>query len=237
MPKIKKRNNTTKKQPEQEVMTIAHYVSEYFQIFRKYIIAAAVALVSVLVLVGGYMIMISLNEKKAEPLVAVAYEYYSPAGAQADYQKALSLFRDVQKKYSNTMSGAIAAYYVGNCLTNLGQTEDALKAYQQFVQDYSGRKFLLGLVYQRMGYVYVALNKPAEAIKAWEQAETINGPGVATAELARLYEATGNLEEAQKKYKLIIAKLGGTTWAIDAMAKSQFTSSQIPMPGTAKEAK
>ena len=198
---------------------------------------AVTIVVALLVLGGGYAIMVSMNEQKAAPLVAAAYEYYNPAnGRSADYQTSLALFRDIQIKYSNTMSGAIAAYYVGNCLANLGQTEDALKAYQNFIQDYSGKKFLLGLVYQRLGYLYISLNKPGDAIKALEQAEAINGPGVSTVELAKLYEATGNVLEAQKKYKLVITKLAGTTWAMEAMAKMQNTT-PIPVPGTAKEAK
>ena len=36
------------------------------------------------------------------------------------------------------------------------------------------------------------------------------GPGIATLELARLYEAAGNSAEAQKKYKVIADKLAGT---------------------------
>jgi tetratricopeptide (TPR) repeat protein len=234
MPTIKKRSSAAKNQPEQEVMTIAHHIAAFLHTYKKYFMTAAIALVAVLALAGGYAIMVSMNEQKAAPLVAAAYENYSPAGGTpADYQKSLTLFRDIQKKYSNTMSGAIAAYYVGNCFANLGRTEDALKEYQQFIQDYSGRKFLLGLVYQRMGYLYVGLDRQADAINAWEKAETINGPGISTVELAKLYEATGNLPEAQKKYKLIINKLGGTTWAMEAMAMMQ-NATPMPVPNAGK---
>jgi tetratricopeptide (TPR) repeat protein len=120
------------------------------------------------------------------------------------------------------MSAAIAQYYIGNCLEKLGQTDEAIKEYQTFVNTYSGRKFLLGLVYQRMGYAYVLLGKQAEAIKSFEQSDALDGPGVATIELARLYEASGNIPESQKKYKLIQEKLGGSSWSIEAMGKNRL---------------
>jgi tetratricopeptide (TPR) repeat protein len=238
MPTIKKRGFATKKQHEQEMLTMTHHAFEFLATYKKQMIAVAAVIVAALALAAGYAVLRSTQEQKAAPLVAVAYEHYSPAGGSpADYQKALALFRDVQKKYSGTTSGAIAAYYVGNCLANLGQPEEALKEYQQFIKDHSGEKFLLGLVYQRMGYVYVGLNKQAEAIKAWEQAEKVSGPGLPTIELARLYESTGNVSEAQNKYKLVKEKLGGTIWAMEAVAKMPKTDLPTPFPGAAKEAK
>jgi tetratricopeptide (TPR) repeat protein len=177
--------------------------------------------------------MKSLEEQKAAPLVAAAYEYYSPAaGANADYGKAITLFRDVQKRYPGTMSGAIAQYYIGNCLVNLERPEEALKEYQAFVTKYSRDKLLLGLVYQRMGYVFSSLGKQADAVKSFEQSESLLGPGPATVELARLYEASGNVPEAQKKYKTIAATLAGTSWGAEATGKIQkFEPAPQPLPG------
>ncbi len=74
-------------------------------------------------------------------------------------------------------------------------------------------KDLVGLAYQRMGYVYSALGKQSEAIASFEKAEAVLGPGIATVELAKLYERAGNTAEAQKKNKVIAEKLGGTTFA------------------------
>jgi tetratricopeptide (TPR) repeat protein len=166
--------------------------------------------------------------------VASAYGYYSPSqGIGADFTKALDLFRSVQKQYSSTGSGAIAQYYVGNCLANLGRNDEAIKEYQAFAAKYAGDKFLLGLVYERMGYVYSGLGKQADAIKAFEQSEALLGPGVSTMELAQLYEAAGNITGSQQKYKLIASKLAGTAWAMEAMGKIQkIAPLQMPAPLT-----
>jgi tetratricopeptide (TPR) repeat protein len=237
MPTIKKRGSAVKKQSEQEILTIAHTISAFVSSYKKQFTIAVSSLVAIVAIVAGYWLMKYLEEQKAAPLVAAAYEYYSPAaGENADYSKALSLFQEVQKKYPGTMSGAIAQYYVGNCLVSLDRPEEALKEYQAAVKKYSSDKLLLGLVYQRMGYVYYSLGKQDDAVKSFEQSESLMGPGTATVELARLYEASGNVLEAQKKYKMISEKLAGTTWGMEAINKVQKIQ-PAPNPPSGKNEK
>ncbi|HUI66701.1 MAG TPA: tetratricopeptide repeat protein [Nitrospirota bacterium] len=237
MPTIKKRGSAAKKQPEQEIVTIAHKISAFVSSYKKQFTIAVSTLVAILLIIAGYWLKKSLDEQKAAPLVATAYEYYSPAaGANVDYGKALSLFREVQNKYPGTMSGAIAQYYIGNCLVNLDHPEEALREYQTVVTKYSNDKLLVGLAYQRMGYVYNSLGKQADAVKSFEQSESLMGPGTATVELARLYEASGNVPEAQNKYKSIAEKLAGTTWGMDAINKVQKIES-VPNPPSGKNDK
>jgi tetratricopeptide (TPR) repeat protein len=228
---IKKKVRVSKQTQEQEIATIMHKVTTVLSGYRQQVVIAISILVALLVIAGGYSIMRSADERKAGALFSTAYESYSSSGSQ-DYRKALELFRGIQKKYSGTLSAAVAQYYIGNCLANLGQADEALKEYQVFVNIYSDRKFLLGLVYQRMGYVFRMLGKQTEAIKAFEQSDALGTPGVATVELARLYEAAGNIPESQKKYKIVQEKLGGSVWSIEAMGKTQsFEPASKPVAG------
>lgn len=220
MAKIKKKAHAARKQSEPQIAGILHRVQDFFATYRRTILPAAAAAAAAALIIAAYFFYQSLQDRKASPLTAAAYEYYSPAGnTPPDYKKALDLFRDIHQKYAGTMSGAVARYYAGNSLMALGQREAALKEYQNFVKEYSGEKLLLGLVYQRMGFAYTEQGQQAEAIEAFEQSEGLQGPGLATRELARLYEAAGNKEAAQEKYKLLAEKLPGTPWAFEAMAK------------------
>lgn len=236
MPTIKKRGYAAKKkqQPGQEIVTAANKVSEIARANRKPLTIAGSVIAAVLIIAGLVSLMRSMQEEKAAPLLASAYEIYSPSkGTPPDYTKALELFRDVNKRYSSTRSGAMAQYYAGNCLMSLGRNDEALKEYQSFVSKYSGDKFLLGLVYERMGYLFNALGKQSDAIQAFEKSESMAGPGVSTVELAKLYEAAGNIPAAQNKYKLISDKLAGTKFAMDAMSKVQKISTPpASAPGT-----
>ncbi len=232
MPTIKKRSKTAQKQqPEDEIRSLARQASHFAAANKNVLSSSAAVLVVVLILVFGYRYLNSQREQQAAPLVATAYGYYNPAqGTPPDYGRALEMFRDVQKRFPSTMNGAIAQYYIGNSLMDYGRYDEALKAYQTFVEKYANDSFLLGLVYERIGYADTGLGRQGDAIKAFLQAEKLLGPGAATLEIARLYEAAGNTAGAQQKYKEIADKLAGTPWAMEAMGKVQKIS---PMPAAA----
>lgn len=217
---IKKQAYAAKNHPEQKIEGIIHTVSAVYAQYRRYIVTAVTAVLAVLVAVGGYSLYQSGKDRTASAMLSRAYEYYSPRQApQPDYGKALELFREIGKTYSGTLSAAIARYYAGNCLMNTGRMEEAIKEYQYFVKQHAGDKNLLGLVYQRMGYAYRALGNRDESLKAFEKAETLLGPGLATVELANLYEQAGKTEEARKKYRMIAEKLAGTELSEEAKKK------------------
>jgi tetratricopeptide (TPR) repeat protein len=232
---IKKKGQFSNQTQDQKIKTIALRTTDFLEAYGKYLVIAA-SLVAVLLVIGGaYFIKKSVDERKAGPPLAAAGEVYRlPDAATADYGKALELYRDVRKEYPGTMNGAIAQYYIGNCLANLGRADEALKEYQIFIDSYSGDKFLLVLVYQRMGYLYSMLGKQADALKAFEQAESLGGPGIATVELARRYEASGSMIESKKKYKTVQDELGGTSWAGEATGKVQAIK-PTPQPNAENE--
>lgn len=232
MPTIKKRGEAGPKNQEQEIVTLAHKINAVVAQYRRPFAVVLSVAAAFLIIWAGYSIFRSQKEQKASPLLAAAYEHYKPSGgAPADYGKAIELFREISAKYSGTTSGAVALYYTANCLADLGKTDEAIKGYQEFVKRYSGEKFLLGLAYQRLGYTYLQAGKPDDARKSFEQAETLLGPGVATVELARHYEAAGNQPEAEKKYKIILEKMAGTSWSREAMGKVQKIAPTPPAAG------
>lgn len=220
MPTIKKKAPKKKIQPDEEIRSIAHQVADFYQSRKRVVNIAAAAALAVLLLAGTYFAVQAGKERTATQLLSAAYESYSPAGgAPADHPRALNAFRDISAKYGGTLSGAVARYYAGNVLANMGQLNEALAEYEQALKMRSGGKVLKGLVYQRMGYVYTRLGEQEEAVKAFQQAEQLAGTGAATVELARYYEKAGKSEEAQKKYKEIVEKVPATTWAMEAQTK------------------
>lgn len=219
MPKIKKKAKSLM-QTEAEIKSIAHHASEYYQVYQKQFNLAIAAVVLAIAVTLIYSLMQSANEKKAGQMLSTAYDAYSPGGgAPANYPQALQRFQDIVKQYGGTVNGAIAQFYIGNVYVQMGQPEAALKEYETFIKKHSGEQFLLGLVYQRMGYTYLAMGKQDEAVKAFGQAEALEGTGLATYELARLYDRAGKSDEALKKYKDISEKLPASSWAMEARKK------------------
>jgi tetratricopeptide (TPR) repeat protein len=231
---IKKRGGAAKNQQETRIESAAQKVAAFLSAHRKTLKPAAALVVAVALIAAGYLFVQSGRNREASMLLTTAYGYYNPSGNVApDYARALDLYRDIQKKYSGTASAATAQYYIGNCLAGIGKTDEALKEYQYFVKKYSGEKLLLGFVYQRMGYAYAALGNRDEAVKAFERSESAGGPGLATVELARMYEREGKTEESLKKYRTVLEKLQGTQWAAEATAKMRVTGA-VPQPGPVK---
>lgn len=228
---IKKKAVTTRRQSEEELKSLVHTFSDYAYARKKKLMPIGIGILALILIIPIYVGVRSGWEREASARLSAAYGYYSPApGVTPDYNKALDLYRDIQKKYSSTKGGATAQYYIGNSLAALGQYPDALKEYQRFIKKYSSEKFLLGFVYQRMGYIYASLGNLAEAIHAFEQSEQIAGPGPATVELAHLYEKGNRTDDAQKKYKMIIQKFPGTQWSFEAMSKTK-----IPEPAGSQD--
>jgi tetratricopeptide (TPR) repeat protein len=222
MQTIKKKAYAAKPHQEQEIVTMANKVSKIVGANRKVLSIVAAVLAGILLLVAVVSFKRSYGEQKAGPQFEAAYSRYSPrTGSNPDYAKALELFRDVHKQYPSSMSGRMAALYAANCLAGLGRGDEALKEYQSVIHEYGSDKLIAGLAYQRIGYISAAQGKQSDAIKAFEQSDSLLGPGIATVELARMYEAAGNRAEAQKKYKMIADNLPGSTWAMEAMGKVQ----------------
>jgi len=220
MQSIKKKGPGGKKShAEPQINTLAHKAADLYSLHSKNISIAVAVIAAMLIIAAAYSLYKGSNDKKASALLATAQDSYHNQAGPADYTKALELYRTVLKQYPRTMSGAIAQYYIGNCLANMNQAPDALKEYEAFVKNYSGEKDLLGQVYQRIGYAYNMLGNQAEAVKAFEMAEKMLGPGIATMELARTFERMGNTVDAQNKYKVIMEKLSNSSLAAEAQSK------------------
>ncbi len=219
MPKIKKKAKALM-QPEDEIKSIVHNVSDYYQAYQKQFNLAITVIVLVLAVTLIYSFVRSGNEKKASQMLSAAHDASNPGGgAPANYPVALQRFQDIVKQYGGTVNAAIAQFYVGNTYAQMGQPEAALKEYEAFISKYSSETFLLGLVYQRMGYVFLSMGKQDDAVKAFGQAEAITGTGPATLELARLYDRAGKSQEALKRYKEISDSLPSSAWAMEARKK------------------
>lgn len=233
---IKKKGLASVRPAETRIKGVYDRALEYLQAHRDKVVPAAFAVILAAVIAGSYVFIQARRDAKASALLSQAIEYYSPAtGIPADYAKSLELFRDIARQYSGTTSGAIARYYAAASLAAIGKTDDALAEYQELVRRRAAKKFIAGLAYQRMGYLYASKGNTAEAIKAFEQADRLLGPGLATMELARLYEKTGNAERSQKMYKVISEKLAGTQWAFEAMTKLPPPEQKQAQPAAEKK--
>jgi predicted negative regulator of RcsB-dependent stress response len=223
---IKKKSAGGQSQNEEKALAFFGRISDSVKVYQKQFAIALSLVVAILVVMGISSFLQTRKEHKAAPQLAAAYELYRPASGTSDDQRALDAFLAVAKQFPDTKSGMMAVFYAGNCLTDMGKANEAVQQYQSLINNHSNEKMLVGLAYQRMGYVYLGLGKTDDAKKSFQQAEAQLGAGASTIELARLYEITGDMPGARDKYKAVLDKLAGTGMAAEAMSKMQIA--QMP---------
>lgn len=240
MPVIKKRVSGKKKQqPAEEIKSIMHDFSDIASRHKKLVTLVGIAVLAIAIVYTGYALLQASRDATAAKLLAEANEIAAPLGGIAvDRQASLDRYREIADQYSGTMSAAVARYYAANSLAGAGRSDEALKEYQKFIDHYSRKKVLLGFVYQRMGYLYSGMGKSDEAIQSFSRAEELTGIGLATLELAKLYDQSGKKEASQQKYKEIVDTLPSSLWAMDARTKlPPPTLTAAPPPPAAAESK
>lgn len=218
MAKIKKRGQ--REHAPYEFKSMTHDIADFYQEHQKQFNAGLLLVAVVIVAAILFSMAKAGKEKSAGLLLETAYASYGDRGGRdQNYEKALQGFQEVVRQYGGTVNAAIAQFYAGNTLVKMGRTEDALKAYQECVQRYSGEKFVAAQAYQRMGYLHLSLGKDDDAAAAFNKAEALTGAGVATLELARLLERAGKTKEADAKYRELTERLPGTVFAQAVRAK------------------
>jgi tetratricopeptide (TPR) repeat protein len=175
---------------------------------KKVITAGIIVLVIVLGLVF-YQMWDRKKEADAGQKLSAAMEMYqrvsSPyrEGSPSEYKTALGGFDDVIKQYPGTSSGKFSLLYKGNIHFKLGELDEAIKAYQAFLEK-AGKETLYRLFgLEGLGYAYEGKKEYAKAIDAYQQivamGETFQS-GDAYLSLGRCYERLGKNQEALENY-------------------------------------
>jgi tetratricopeptide (TPR) repeat protein len=209
----------SKKNLTQEELAVNEAVSKTEQFFEKYVKWCLVALVVLLLLIGGGYAYKALVWDKdvaaAKELIVKAQERFP--GATPNYDLALNGdengagFKQVADEYSWTPAGNIAKHYAGICYLHLNDLENAAK----YLASYSTVSGLANEIINAQnlglqGDIAVEQGDYAKAAKLYAKAvkESENGY---TAPLylykgGMAYKAAGELEDAKECFETIIAK-------------------------------
>ena len=160
-------------------------------------------------IVGGVLWYDTQTAKKAQDLEREATQHYltRPADdlkkADSNLKQAIALYKRVADEYPRTPSGPLALFHLGNALVQANEFDGAIDAYKRFVVAYGSHVALLGLVQQRLGYVYLLKGDRDQAVKAYSAVLQILGAlnrDHALFELARLEESQSRPEGAMGYY-------------------------------------
>jgi tetratricopeptide (TPR) repeat protein len=165
------------------------------------------------VLLGAFFLFQKWEEKKE----GEAYQLFGTAlqlnqmldspyreGSSADYRSLIEKFDEVITKFPHTSSGKLSLLYKGNLHLKLGEFDEAIKAYETFLQEAGKEKFYRLLAMEGLGYAHEGKKEYEKALEAYERMlEMGEGLQVANAHLnkGRCYEKLGKKKEALESYK------------------------------------
>lgn len=189
-----------------------------FDRYRAIFIAILAGVVLLFIIVAGYYYLTLKWDKEASVLENLAYTSY----IEGDYQKAISMYQEILDKYSNSRSTPVSMYYIGNSYLALGQADQAIAAYNKFIEEYDDQDTILPLVSLNLGYAYLNKRDYNNAISSFKQASALKGSLVADRaayEAARTYEASGDKVSAIERYEYLVKTFPNSPWSQDASAK------------------
>lgn len=228
MPKaIKKRVTKKIGLKEEEVKSAAvrslGVIKEKKRIFILILIALGIVVISTI----AFMLYSSSMKEKAYSFEREAYNYYykvnlkTPLTDEERWRKSLELFQNAIK----VKSTPTVQFYIGNCYFNLGDYDNAIKAYNKFTDEYKKEEVILPLVYQKLASAYIKKGKNDEIIKTLDTLTQFKNGIFKDAALileARHYEITGRDEDAIKKYKELVDGFPSSPWTAEARARIEM---------------
>jgi len=125
----------------------------------------------------------------------------------SEYKNLLEKFDEVIKEYPRTSSGRFSLLYEGNIHLHLGEFDEAIKAYQAFLQKAGKEKLYRYFGMEGLGYAYEEKKDYEKALEAYQKILEI-GDRFPMAEpyleMGRCYEKLGKKKEALDSYKAFL---------------------------------
>ena len=186
-------------------------VAELHSAWEKYGKQLSIALVAIIVIVGGFFAYRNLvsepNEKQASEAMFRAEEYYRMDSARLalNGDQVNAGFLKIISKFGSTKAGKLANFYAGSCYLKMGDFNNAVK----YLKDFSSPvEQLQERAYGLLGDAYSEQNKKEEAAEQYKKAGTYfeKDELFSPEYLFRsgyLYESMGKTQDAIAMYKII----------------------------------
>jgi tetratricopeptide (TPR) repeat protein len=128
-------------------------------------------------------------------------------GSPQEYKNVLEKFNEILTKFPRTPSGKIAILYKGNIDIRLGEFEEAMEAYESFLQKAGKEKLYRSFAMEGLGYAHEGKKDYEKAINVYQKVVDL-GERFQSANaylgLGRCYEKLGKNREALEQYKNFI---------------------------------
>ncbi len=224
--KIKTPSKKSMLEPEELVSRSEILIDQVLQ-HRRWIAIGTALVLMVAVAAGGSFWYVSEQNRKARLLEYEAMKLTSGRGNDQEaggpqYQLAAQRYEEVLTLYPGSASAPFAQFQLGNVYYEMGRYDEALAAYQTFIERYADARTLLPMVRQRKGYAHLATGDLKSALAEFEQVTRVpdawNKPQ-AHYEAGRVHEGSGDNEAAISQYESLIKAFPRSPWAQEAQTR------------------
>ena len=185
------------------------FITQHF----KKVVTAGIIVLALILFIVLYQMWEKQKEVEAYRDFGLAMEMYRKAGSMdrerlpSEYKNVLARFDEVITKFPGTSSGRFSLLYKGNIDLQMGEFEEAIKAYQAFLEKAGEEKLYRLFALEGLGYAYQGKKDYENALRTYQKiAEMGEGIQTADAYLNRglCYERLGKNKEALENYKAFL---------------------------------
>ncbi|HUL23587.1 MAG TPA: tetratricopeptide repeat protein [Thermodesulfobacteriota bacterium] len=150
------------------------------------------------------------NSESANQMFNAAVEIYqmvsSPyrEGAPEEYKNVIERFNEVMTKFPKTQAGKLAILYKGNLHLRLGEFDEAIKAYDDYLKKAGKEKLYRAFAMEGLGYSYEGKRDYEKAMHAFQKVIDLGESfqlANAYLDLGRCNEKMGKTKEALENYR------------------------------------
>jgi len=186
---------------------ITDYISEntnrFYAIVTGVVIAAIIAF-------GIYMYWSNYQSSAREMYAKAQNNMARNVSTPDDVRANVKIYQELFKKYPHSLSARMSYYHLGNLYYNLGEIDNAITEYKQYVSssrsDNSGITFL---TLTSLGYCYEGKKDLKVALEYFEKAQKSDNVGfesIGFRNIARIYEQLNDKKNALENYKSALQK-------------------------------
>jgi tetratricopeptide (TPR) repeat protein len=205
-------------------------VSTYVAENKKNIYISSSVITAIIVIVVGWYLYNMNYENEAQKLYAKAHLAAMKNASQGinPDQNILKLYQDVITQYPGSKAAMMSHYQMGSIYYDIGNLDDSLKAYADFIKEAPGGSDLQAMGYSGLGYCYERKKDWKNALESFEKASASKTggsfAGIAYRNIARIYEEMNNREKALEYYQKALSKTTDPSMELFLKRKISSTS-------------
>ena len=151
------------------------------------------------------------------------------ASAEEKYRAALERFEPIVDRYPSRPSGSVAAFYLGDCQSQLGNTEAAIAAFTHAAE--AGGSLVSSMALYRLGQLERGLGNAEGAVvyfdRLLEIPRSLFPRGEALMAKAGAHEEAGDARAALAAYQRVLDDFGGSYVAVEARRHVEELSARL----------